>query len=597
MASLFRKTVTRPLPNGATIERRKAGPVAIWHDRNGRKQAAPLVLDADGELRIGADGKPRIRTTSATVYAKVAGLGDAIATGCKTEDGARFRLSEMVKRAEHRRANILTAAEAQTADHQHTPLSGHIDAYGAHLTAKGVTETHRTTQLARLTRLAAECPFAKLRDLDRATLEKWLVKQAHEDMSARTRNAFIGVAVTFANWCLESHRLTANPFVGIGRADEKADPRRKRRAMTEEELGRLLKVARLRPLAEFGRETLPRDDREPDSPKSRATWKRAPLAFITLDAAVGRAREALKENPTYITELERRGAERALVYKCLILTGLRRGELASLTIGQCDLTGAAPHVTLNAADEKNREGNTLPLRGDLAADLAGHLSQRVRDAQRAAKAEGQAIPLALPAGERLIYVPRGLVRILDRDLKAAGIPKRDDRGRTLDVHALRHTFGTLLSRAGVSLRTAQAAMRHADPSMTANVYTDPRLLDVTGAIESLPALPLGDTPDRREAATGTCDAKGDENGWSLVAPTVAPTAGNRWEKLASAGHGDQRNNETARSYRANVSAENDAGWRSSARDGSDEHRNQENGRYRTRTCDILRVKQALYQLS
>jgi site-specific recombinase XerD len=41
---------------------------------------------------------------------------------------------------------------------------------------------------------------------------------------------------------------------------------------------------------------------------------------------------------------------------------------------------------------------------------------------------------------------------------AAGIPKRDDRGRTVDVHALRHTFGTHLSKNGVAPRTAQAAM-------------------------------------------------------------------------------------------------------------------------------------------
>ncbi|MFZ2874385.1 MAG: tyrosine-type recombinase/integrase [Phycisphaerales bacterium] len=69
--------------------------------------------------------------------------------------------------------------------------------------------------------------------------------------------------------------------------------------------------------------------------------------------------------------------------------------------------------------------------------------------------------------------------------------KTDDRGRTIDVHALRHTFGTHLSKAGVPLRTAQAAMRHSDPSLTANVYTDPKLLDVAGAVASLPDLPLG----------------------------------------------------------------------------------------------------------
>ncbi len=48
-----------------------------------------------------------------------------------------------------------------------------------------------------------------------------------------------------------------------------------------------------------------------------------------------------------------------------------------------------------------------------------------------------------------------------------------------------------LSKAGVPLRTAQAAMRHSDPSLTANVNTDPKLLDVAGAVASLPDLPLG----------------------------------------------------------------------------------------------------------
>jgi integrase len=90
-----------------------------------------------------------------------------------------------------------------------------------------------------------------------------------------------------------------------------------------------------------------------------------------------------------------------------------------------------------------------------------------------------------------------LERILDRDLRLAGIPKRDDRGRTLDVYALRHTFGTLLSKGGVAPRTAQAAMPHSDIKLTMNVYTDPKLLDVRGALDALPALPLDGAPRRR----------------------------------------------------------------------------------------------------
>ena len=106
----------------------------------------------------------------------------------------------------------------------------------------------------------------------------------------------------------------------------------------------------------------------------------------------------------------------------------------------------------------------------------------------------------------VFVVPTALDKIFNRDLKAAGIPKRDDRGRTLDVHALRTTFGTLLGRGGVPLRTAQAAMRHSDPKLTANVYTDPKLLDVRGALDALPSLALdaGPTAERERArATGT----------------------------------------------------------------------------------------------
>lgn len=124
---------------------------------------------------------------------------------------------------------------------------------------------------------------------------------------------------------------------------------------------------------------------------------------------------------------------------------------------------------------------------------------------------GEPIPAPLPGDEPLFEVPGGLIRIFDRDLVFAGLARverrggkevivmTDDRGRTIDVHALRHTFGTHLSKAGVPLRTAQAAMRHSDPSLTANVSANPNLLDVAGAVASLPDLPLGGVGERTAA--------------------------------------------------------------------------------------------------
>ena len=190
--------------------------------------------------------------------------------------------------------------------------------------------------------------------------------------------------------------------------------------------------------------------------------------------------------------LVRLGRERALIYKTLVLTGLRKNELASLTVGQLYLDGPVPYAALDAADEKNRQGSEIVLRTDLADDLGQWIGEKLERLQSEASR-----PLAsrsrpgCPERRRFFRpIPAGLLRILNRDLTAAGIAKLDDRGRTLDVHALRTTFGTLLNVGGVAPRTAQAAMRHSDIRLTMGVYTDPRLLDVRGALDSLPSLPL-----------------------------------------------------------------------------------------------------------
>jgi len=39
-------------------------------------------------------------------------------------------------------------------------------------------------------------------------------------------------------------------------------------------------------------------------------------------------------------------------------------------------------------------------------------------------------------------------------------------------------------------------MRHSSLDLVIDVYTDPELLDVVGAVEALPGLPLGGRPDR-----------------------------------------------------------------------------------------------------
>ena len=52
-------------------------------------------------------------------------------------------------------------------------------------------------------------------------------------------------------------------------------------------------------------------------------------------------------------------------------------------------------------------------------------------------------------------------------------------------------------------------MRHSKIDLTMNVYTDPRLLDVSGALDALPALPLNRNPDQSTESTKATGTDGD----------------------------------------------------------------------------------------
>ena len=350
--------------------------------------------------------------------------------------------------------------------------------------------------------------------------------------------------------------------------------------MTEDELARPLYVTRPRPVAEFGLRA--KRKQKGQVRRKRDTWQLEKLALDNFNEAVTVGYRRLADNSEFLTELEQRGCERALIYKTLLLTGLRRAELASLTVGQLELDGDMPYAILNAADEKNREVNAVPLRADLVVDLRIWLSDLLSYAQERARAAGEPVPVSLARGTRLFKVPTGLLRIMNRDMEAAGTPKRDERGRTLDVHALRTTFGTLLSKAGVPLRTAQVALRHSDPSLTANVYTDPKLLDVSGALAALPEFPLHNDSDRdRGRATGTTDTSG-------FAPGFAPTTDILVQTLAQTDKTGVYQQAGTRNADATISSRPDGGKQSLTSEES-------NGRYWTRTPPLKPEKNRMFR--
>ena len=159
--------------------------------------------------------------------------------------------------------------------------------------------------------------------------------------------------------------------------------------------------------------------------------------------------------------------EQVLIYRLLLGTGLRSTELSLLTPNQIDFEHC--RLTIEAAKTKNKKADMLPMRSDLVQSLKDWVETH-----------------GIQSTERIFHYNRDSIRrSFYGDLKAAGIERKDPDGRSIDVHSLRKTFGTMLARAGVPLTTTQRLMRHSTPLLTAKLYIDVEGVDMMQALEKL----------------------------------------------------------------------------------------------------------------
>lgn len=175
---------------------------------------------------------------------------------------------------------------------------------------------------------------------------------------------------------------------------------------------------------------------------------------------------------------EHKGLSGRLRYICYILaceTGLRRGELRSLTPASF-----------------NFRNNTV--------FCSGEYTKNSEDAVQEFSTKAAGLLKELVAGKlpnvQLFPLPEHSAEMIQSDCKAAGIEVTDNTGRSLNFHSLRHSCGSFLTAANVHPRIVQGIMRHKSIDMTMNRYTHILKGQRRSAIESLP-----DFTKRR--ATGT----------------------------------------------------------------------------------------------
>ena len=232
------------------------------------------------------------------------GLTEELAA--KLEGEARLRVT-----------GLIDAEQERYAAHKLAPISESLTAFEESLAENSLKHIKQVkTQVWRIVNGAG---FARLADIEPEAVQTFLrsLRKEEDGIGPRTYNLYLEAMDSFLNWCVTAKRLLTNPLAGLERLNTAVDVRRKRRALTADELGKLVASARASGLR---------------------------IQKFT-------------------------GEERARIYILSYMTGLRRKELASLTPRSFQLDAVPPTLTVEAKFSKHRRKDILPLHPELVVLL------------------------------------------------------------------------------------------------------------------------------------------------------------------------------------------------------------------------------------
>ena len=355
-------------------------------------------------------------------------------------------LTKLVADTALRRDLVIDPRDDRFATEGRRPLTEHVAAYIAHCRHAGHAVHHVAQKQTQLDAMIAGSKATRLADLTADALELHLSVLKDRRLAARSVNFARQIAVAFLAWCVKTGRAESNPLRVVPKQDESRDRRRVRRPLTDEELSRLLVVARDR---------------------GRDAW-----------------------------------------YLAAALAGLRKGDLQRLTWADVNFTestltirhGKAKRIDTipmhpQLADALQRRLAMFPATptARVWSDTVGDLT-RLKDFLRAGIARRVDV---LDAEGKPVRIGKG-----KRARTKTRIAVEDGEGRVIDLHALRTTLGTQLARAGVTPQVAQRIMRHGDYRTTLKHYTVLGLVDTAKAVAQLPGV----RAIAGNAATGTTDS-------------------------------------------------------------------------------------------
>ena len=374
---------------------------------------------------------------------------------CSDKTASKQMLAKLVTDAKMAQLGMVDAFE----EHSKRLLVKHLEDYRRHLEAKNNNPEHIAGVIAHCRAVFDGIEARTLSELDGDKISEWLSeKRRTTNMSISTSNHYTTSVKSFSKWLVKSVRTAHNVLVHLSRLN--AEHRHSRPPQGFVHRGNPPTAASYPGEHESlswscgRRSVLPLWRRLSDRTQSRRTGK--PVSGVV------RVGHEPADDPTAsCLREESQGSQSAVA--------ARPGR-------------GPPQLSGQQARRSNR--------------MARHLVQggMQDDCRR-----------SCPGPPNMACRSTGCPPTCRKGAKRLSLVYRDSEGRTLDFHATRHTFISLLAKSGVHPKMAQSLARHSTITLTMDRYTHVGLFDQAHALESLPnMLPPSPESERQTLqATGT----------------------------------------------------------------------------------------------
>ena len=230
MGSLIRNWKTIPLPAGATIGRNGT---VTWTVK-GKKRTGKL--SGTGRVSFQVD-------TWTAQFADENGKSQRVSTKTTVRSVAEKILARYQSEVDRIRTGVATREELDRAQIKQTPLDTLIEQFRTKMIADGRTLSHIKNTIRQIAALFHTCGIDTIAAIRREPVERWIADEIQrKKRAAGTINAFIKAVKSFMQYLTDTGVFTSSLLKSIRLLNMELDRRKIRRAMTQDEIDRLLKT-------------------------------------------------------------------------------------------------------------------------------------------------------------------------------------------------------------------------------------------------------------------------------------------------------------------------------------------------------------------